>query len=236
MSWGIVASVAVSAVSGKAASDQAQHGADAAANLQRESAAVTREQYEQGRADLAPYREQGERGLASYTDELYGDNLPKWEGFGMDDMQEDPGYQFRMEQGYQGLDRMSAAGGERFSGKRGMALQEYGQRMGSQEFAAARGRSIQDYSMKRSEGLFRLSQFANLAASGQQAAGASSNLGANYAGAISGINQNMGATMQQGANARGASYMGIGNAVNSGIAGYQYQQNFDKYMDTQGAG
>lgn len=229
MSWVAVGSVAVSAVSSKMGADASKKGAAASAALQREQMALTKEQYEQGREDLSPYREAGARGLSQYEDMLNQDNLTKWGGFSIEDMQEDPGYQFRMEQGYQGLDRMSAAGGERFSGKRGIALQDYGQRMASQEFGAARQRSIQDYSMQRSEGLFRLSQFANLAASGQSAAGASSNLGMNYAGAMAGMSQNIGATMQQGANARAAGYMGVGNAVNSGLAAYQYQQNFKGY-------
>jgi len=223
---------AVGLISSKMGSDAASDAAEANAAQQRLSLEEQRRQYDIGQENLRPYQEAGRRGLSQYESMLEQDNLPQWGGFSLDQMQEDPGYQFRLQQGYQGLDRMAARGGNRFSGSRSIGLMQYGQQMGAQEFGAARGRAFQDYQTRRGEGVFRLGQYANLAQSGQQAAGAASNLGANYASAVTGINQGIGASYQQAGNARAAGYLGMGNAITSGLAAYNYNTgrgagNFD---------
>lgn len=50
---------------------------------------------------------------------------------------DDPGYQFRLQQGQQAIERSAASGGFLQSGKLGAALTEYGQQMGSQEYQSA---------------------------------------------------------------------------------------------------
>lgn len=219
MSWGAIGGAVIGGVMASRAAKKSAAGVQAGQQ-------ITQEQWQQGREDLSPYREAGEWGLGQYRGMLEQDTLPKWGGFTAADMEQDPGYQFRLQQGYQGLERMAARGGERFSGKLGIGLQDYGQRMASQEFGAARGRSLQDYTLRRQEGMQRMSQFANLAGSGQQAAGAQSQLGANYASSMAGLSQ-------QAGQAQAAGYLGMGAAAQGGIAGYQYQQNFDKYMGGQ---
>lgn len=218
------------------AANKASKGADQAAATSGLSLAESSRQFNVGQANLEPYQEAGEYGLDQYMGMLQKDNLPKWGGFTAADMEQDPGYQLRLAEGYQGLDRMAAAGGERFSGKRAVGLMDYGQRMASQEFGASRGRAIQDYGMQRTEGLDRLSQWANLASTGQQAAGAMSNLGQNYASSVAGINQNIASSQMAGANAQAAGALGVGNAISQGIGAYNYQQNFDKVLSAYQAG
>ena len=63
-----------------------------------------------------------------------------------------------------------------------------------------------------------------------------STLGQNYAGQVSGINQNIASSQMAGANAQAAGAIGVGNAVNQGIGAYNYQQNFDKMLSAYEAG
>lgn len=60
--------------------------------------------------------------------------------FGGVNMQEDPGVQYRMQQGQQAMDASAANRGNLFSGAQQKALMKYGQDMGSQEFNNAYGR------------------------------------------------------------------------------------------------
>jgi len=222
--WGAAVAAVTNAYSSNRASAASRRAGDADRAQQQLSLEEQRRQYDIGQENLRPYREAGARGLETYEGMLGDDNLPKWGGFGLDQMQEDPGYQFRLQQGYQGLDRMAARGGNRFSGSRAMGLMQYGQQMGAQEFGAARGRAFQDYQTRRGEGVFRLGEYANLAQMGQQAAGSASNLGAQYANAVTGINQNIGSSFQRSGNAQAAGYLGVGNAVTSGLAAYNYNR------------
>ena len=222
--WGAAVGAAINAYSSNRASSAARKAGDADRAQQRLSLEEQKRQYDIGQENLRPYREAGGRGLETYEGMLEQDNLAKWGGFSLDQMQEDPGYQFRLQQGYQGLDRMAARGGNRFSGSRAIGLMQYGQQMGAQEFGAARDRSFQDYQTRRGEGMFRLGQYANLAQMGQQASGAASNLGSAYANAVTGINQSIGSSFQASGNARAAGYLGMGNAVTSGLAAYNYNR------------
>ncbi len=108
------------------------------------------------RANLSPWRATGNAannqvaallGLGSVVP--IGDpNTPGWNGSSRIDptnwqqdqrnamarFQTDPGYQFRMQQGINALDRGAGARGMRFSGAQAKALSDYGQNTGSAEY------------------------------------------------------------------------------------------------------
>ena len=223
-----------SLLGGQAAGEGAAQAGKDQAYAMREGTAENKRQFDIGQENVAPYLEAGKYGLEQYLGGLKQD-LPQWGGFTAADMQNDPGYQFRQEQGLCALDRMYASRGQGYSGNRGIGLQQWGQNFASQEFGAARARAFQDYSTSLSNHLTRLGQWANLAQSGQQAAGAASSLGMQYAAQNANILQagatGMGnAAMAQG-NATAAGYMGVGNAITSGLAGYQYQNNFNSILN-----
>jgi len=200
------------------ASNALQQGWQLSRGEQERSLRTQREEYEKGLGHVSPYLETGRRGLESYEDMIRANEMEQWGGFGLEDMQEDPGYQFRLQQGYQGLDRMAARGGERFSGKRAAGLMDYGQRMGAQEFQASRSRAFQDYQARRGEDLFQLEQYRGLAGMGQQAAGFAANLGAGYAGAVTGIRGDIGQTYVSEQEARAAGMLGKAKAATSGMS------------------
>jgi len=231
-------------------------------------------QYEMGRAGLDPYAQAGTQALGQYQGMLAGyqpTELPTFQGqyqdpgafTGQVDLEADPGYQFRKEQGLSALDRMMAKGGKRFSGERGIALQDYGQRLASQEYGAAYGRSLQKYGLEtqragsayqrqlgeyglqygRAQDIERqqigqMGRYAGLATTGYQAAGSLAGLGERYAGATAGVRTGAAGAIGQaqvgGAQARAAGTLGVGEAISSGLAAYQYGQGFNQ--PTSGSG
>ena len=152
----MVAAIAVAAVTAGAAAYSASSQSSAAkqaAQGQQESAdeaiALQREQWQQGRADIAPWRQAGIRALGQFED-LAQHGPPQFGPFRgppalqagqfafrpptAADMMQDPGYQFRLQQGQQALERSAAARGGLLSGGFARGAQEYGQNMASQEY------------------------------------------------------------------------------------------------------
>lgn len=86
--------------------------------------------YKQVRADQANYMALGDQGVAGYSGLLKDPTS----------ITNDPGYQFRLTQGVQGLDRSAAAKGKLFSGAQGKAVTEYGQNYATNEYDKALAR------------------------------------------------------------------------------------------------
>jgi hypothetical protein len=82
--------------------------------------------------------------------------------FGMQDFQQDPGYEFRMSEGMKALERSAAARGGLLSGSMLKGIQRFGQDMGSQEYQNAFNR----YQVNRSN---QLNPLQSLMGSGQSA-------------------------------------------------------------------
>jgi hypothetical protein len=124
--------------------------------------------------------------------------------FSMADYQADPGYQFRVSQGEQGLTRAAMATHSLNSGKYLKDAMRFNSGLGSQEYGAAYGR----YNTDQTNAFNRLASVAGL---GQQAT-AGAQIGSNILG---------------GANALAAGQVGSANAINQGIGqGVSlYQQN-----------
>ena len=80
-----------------------------------------------------PYADVGNQALSQLSN-LYGLNGQEAAQGAMQDFQTTPGYDFRMSQGVNALDRSASARGGLYSGAAGKALTEYGQGVGSQEY------------------------------------------------------------------------------------------------------
>jgi hypothetical protein len=104
-------------IASKGSKDAAQTQVDAAnsaASIQDKQYQQTRTdqlaQYEQVRADQAPYREAAIPSIANLSKGLQpGGEYGK--AFGIADYMADPGYQFRLQQGEQGINRAASARG-----------------------------------------------------------------------------------------------------------------------------
>ena len=130
MSSAIVAVVGKSILD-KRSADKAQHAYDAATGEQRK---LTAEEKAQERADFAPYRQAGGRALTRLEALMSGDY----------DVSKTAGYQFRLDEGYKGLDRSQA--GRRLGGRAVKEAMRYGQDYASSEYGKEydRQRSLVD--------------------------------------------------------------------------------------------
>lgn len=194
----------VGAIGAKSAADQQAEAAREAARLQSEAAAEARklakEQFDQVRADQAPWREAGGRALTSL--ESFDANNPD---FGMSQFQADPGYSFRLKEGMKALENSAAARGGLLSGNALKGITNYGQEAASQEYNNAFNR----YNTQRG---MRLNRLQSLAGVGQTAVQQTGQAGQNYA-------NNAGNALVGGANALAQDRIGQGNANASGIMG-----------------
>lgn len=190
----------VAAVAGGAI---ASSGAKKAANTQAasadRSADMQMQQYQQTRADQAPWRAAGETALSSLTGGLAaGGEFNR--AFTMADYQQDPGYQFRLQQGQQGIEAASVANGSRYSGATLKALNRFNSNQASQEYSNAYNRYNNDVAS-------RFNRLASVAGVGQTATNQTAAAGQ---AAVS----NAGNAIQNAGAARASGYIGSGNAIN----------------------
>lgn len=123
--------------------------------------------------------------------------------FSVDDFEKDPGYQFRMDEGKKAIENSAASRGGLLSGATLKAIAKYGQDFASNEFGNAYNRYNNDMTT-------RFNRLATLSGFGQTAANTIDNAGINTAARI-GDNQ-----LQIG-NAKAASSIATGNAINNGL-------------------
>lgn len=116
----VVGSVVSSQASSRAAKKQRK--------AQGQGMDLQQQQYEQTRADQAPWRQAGEQALQQQQAQL---------GLGSGqavDVTQTPGYQFRFDQGLKALDKSAAARGQLGGGGYKKALMDYGQGIGGAYF------------------------------------------------------------------------------------------------------
>lgn len=208
MPWMMAAAVVGSSLLGsrtaKKAGETQAAASDRAAELQQQ-------QYEQTRADQAPYREAGYNALAQM--QRTAGNVPGAFKFGAGDYQADPGYAFRLSEGQKALDRQAAARGGLISGGALKAAQRFGQEMGSQEYQSAYNRALTGYNTGVASENQLYNRQAGLAGIGQTSANLVGLAGQNYA-------TNVGNLMTGGAAAQAAGQVGAANAITGGLGTY----------------
>ena len=141
------------------------------------------------------------------------------------DESNDPGYQFRLAQGDQAIQRAAAAGGGAFSGGTLKALSRYGQDYASNEYSNVYNRALTGYNTNVNTGLNSFltnfnayntgqgntfNRLASLAGMGQTATGQLGQLGQSSAA-------NIGNLLTGQGNAAAAGALGSASAVNSGL-------------------
>lgn len=189
----------------------------------RESNALAEKIYNQNRADQAPFRDVGVGSIYQLRDLTSpGGQLSR--NFTMADFNADPGYQFRLQQGEQALNRGAAAAGRYDSGRSLKDLISFNSGNASQEYGNA-------YNRFNNDNTTRYNRLASLAGVGQQATNQIGAFGQNYANAVGGNTINaagvIGGNTIGAGNARASGYIGSANALNNGISNAfnQYQSN-----------
>ena len=225
-----------SRAAGQAAEAQQQASAAATAEQQREYDLTRADQLgllNKQREDQAPWLSAGKGALAQLASGAgVGGTLIK--PFGLADFQADPGYQFRLSQGTQGIQRAASARGGLYSGATLKALARFNQGTASDEYGNAYNR----YNTDQSNQFNRLASIAGL---GQTATNQVGQAGQNAYGTIAnaGMNaaNNIGQNMLGAGNARASGYVGGANAINNGISqGLNLYQNQNLLSQLSGGG
>lgn len=189
----ILGATGLSAVTGLLGASKASKSAKKAAQLQAQSAkdAMNQNQryYDTARTDLAPYRQFGTEALTRLSDL---NNTPF-------QFEQEPGYQYRLNEGEKGISRMTAAGSLPSGGATLKALNRFNQDYASNEYGNAYNRWADNRN-----------NLINQVGIGYGAAGAGANHGMNYAGMNSDLITGAG-------NARAAGTVASGNAWNQGL-------------------
>jgi hypothetical protein len=170
--------------------------------------------YDKARAGIvAPNREQFKLAGGDVNDPMFGKYATAEYTPEMFAKGQDPGYQFRLKEGMQGLERSAASRGGLLSGGTLKGIQRYGQDMASQEYQNA-------FNRYQAERTGTLNPYQSLAGVGQSTANTLGTMGMNYA------NQ-AGETYQNAANARASGYVGGANAIGGTIGNLSnmYYQN-----------
>lgn len=215
-----IASVAVPIVGSLIGADSANSAAGAQSDAARYAADLQKQQFDKQIELQAPFREAGLKGQNRLMELLGLAGDPNAQGygsamrdFGAQDFQTDPGYQFRQQQGQQGLERSAAARGGLLSGAAMKDAMRFNQGLASDEYANAFNR----FQTNRSNKLNPLQSLSGMATTSTNQI---ANAGQTYA-------NNAGNAMMGGADARASGYLMNGrigsNLVNQlGAAGSKW--------------
>lgn len=153
--------------------------------------------YGQDTANLQPWMAAGQQSLGQLMSGMQSGAFNTT--VNPQDLQNDPGYQFRMQQAQQALSRSAAAKGTLGSGGFAKSLDTYSQGLASQEYQAAWSRNF-------AQNQANYNNLANISGAGQNAAVGTGNIGTGYANSMSSLYGALG-------NSQAAGFMGIYGAV-----------------------
>ena len=198
-------------VSGLMGSSAAKSAASTQADAANRAADLQYKQWQEQVALQKPWLQAGETALNKLVP-LATNYTP----FGMDQFQQDPGYQFRLSEGLKALDRQAAARGGLISGAALKAAGRYGQDYASNEYQNA-------FNRYQTERAAQLQPLQSLAGVGQTTAQQIGQAGTQMA-------SNVGEAQAAAAQARASGYTGAANALtgslNTGLNAYLgYSQN-----------
>lgn len=152
--------------------------------------------------------------------------------------QNDPGYQFRMQQGEDAITNQASALGTTGSGATGAALQRYGQDYASNEYNNVYQRQLgqydQNYNIFNNNQSNQFNRLASIAGLGQtstnQLAGAGSQLGNNVSNTLNQVGGQIGQNLQNSAAAQASGYVGAANAYGGAINGISNAATMPLYL------
>jgi hypothetical protein len=217
----------------KAASTQAQAAEDAA-NLQHQDAqdalAFSKQQYSDQQKNMAPWLEAGKTDLATLQKslpELTAGFNEKFQAPTDVTEKNDPGYQFRLQEGLKMLDNSAAAKGGLLSGNTLRGEQNYTQDYASNEYGNVYNRAMQEYqnrfNIDSANKTRKFNDLASLSGVGQTTA---TQLGQEGQAAADNVSrtlltsgQQIGENINNAAAARASGYVAGSNAYGSALSG-----------------
>ena len=231
---GTAASTAINYhAAGKAAHAQTQSAQNAIDNYKTQEGQAqdyNSKQLAQTTSDFNPYQQAGRTALGTLGADFNNGTFKPWDQTFSSpttvDEQNDPGFQFRLQQGQQALDRSAAARGGLLTGGTAKAEQRYGQDYASNEYGNVYNRALSNYQTNYST--FRNNQqdtynrLMGIVGVGENATNALGNFRQNSAGLNANLATNFSqgignAYLQKGA-AQASGYTAQGNILGQGIA------------------
>jgi hypothetical protein len=240
----VVGATAYGAVSASDSAANAQQGqATAAANAN----ATQQQQFNTQQENIKPWLTAGTGAINQLaTGTQAGGQFATAPTFQFDQskIQQDPGYQFRMQQGVNALTAAGSAAGNLGSGNLGTALTNYGQQAGSQEYQAAYQRAyssqFDQYNSQLNAQNTVYNRLAGVAQTGQTANSQLQSAGQNFANQ-SGNNLMTAATNSgqfgvQGAQATSNGIGQVSNQLMGGLQAYNYNNQLQYQNNLQNNG
>ncbi len=212
-----------------AATDWSKQAANKIGESVSEAQAGQNSAYDAQTANLNPYLQAGQQGITSLSQMLQpGGELTKQFGFDATNLQNEPGYQFQLQQGNKAVNNAHAANGLAGSGAQSKALAQYGQGLAGTTYQNAYNRALTTFQTNRQNTLAPLSTLINAGqtATGQfdQAAQSRANFNGNAgmqgAKSIADIFQNIGGVKAAGSVAQGNTWSSFANSATQGIGDY----------------
>ena len=214
MPFAFLIPAAASLIGGKMSSDAASDAASQANAQNQRGLDLQREMLDEQRRLSEPYRQAGLTGQNRLMELLglggntgaagYGQYS---RDFGMQDFQQDPGYQFRLGEGLKAMGHRAGARGGLISGQTMKGMEDYRQGLASQEY----GNAFNRYQTNRQN---QLAPLGSLMSSGQAAAvgqaGQAGQYGANASNMLSQMGVNTGGATLAGSSAYGKAIGDIG--------------------------
>jgi hypothetical protein len=227
MGWMLPAAIIGSSLFGaESSSDAASTAARASGEASAASIAEQRRQYDQNRADQAPYLAAGTGAVNRLAAGVgYGGEFGSTRPFDFQyDPNADPGTAFRMSEGIKALDRSAAARGGLLSGATLKGVQRYGHDLGSQEYNNAFNRYVTGFNANTGERNSLFNRLSGVSGTGQTATNQIGAQGANMAGNIGtslmGSAANTGNAALAAAGIRNSAYGGAANVLGRMYGGY----------------
>lgn len=238
-SWSDVGDFTSDVIGGVTGRTQANAAKDAAriqAEQQQKALDLQRQMFEQNQANMQPWLQTGTRALGQLEsmNNQGAFSMPDYQSpapyqapqpfsFDYSQYQNDPGFQFQLQQGMRALDNSASARGGALGGNQQRTAQQFGTGLASQNYGEAFQRALGGYQTNANVGLNAYQTNANTGLAGYQAN--MMNKGQNFgrysqlAGLGQTTGQNLGQLGVNYANQAGQGYGNIGDAYASGITG-----------------
>lgn len=205
---GAAVSAGANAIGSENARAAQESAADKATKLQREIFNQQQENYQQQRRDAYPWLDVGATSLRDLRRQMESGSFDT--KLDPSQIANDPGYQFRMQQGQQALERSASARGMLNSGGALKSLARYSQGVASDEYQNAWNRNNADNTG-------RFNRLASLAGVGQTASQNLGALGAQNSAQMGQFANNMSSLYGAVGNAQAAGAIGMANAFSGGM-------------------
>lgn len=231
----VVGGAVVGGLASKSAANKQADAAENAAEMQQQTAEMTRE-------DLSPYREAGVNAInpllaaMGYT---VGPNgkmtlnpkaaLQQKFNFDPSKVAQTPGYQFALQQGLRGVQNQMANRGLGLSGAQLKGAESFATGLADQTYGQQYDRALSQFNTNYQVAANNVNNLQNLVNTGQNSAAQTGQLGQAAA-------NNAGNYLTQAGNAQASGLIGMGNAANQGVNNYMLYNALYKQPQQQGFG